>query len=100
MKNLKGESYFYYAPDLSVQMQYSKGNTWSVGVNAWNPFYKALVNKFETKSDLTHQFKKITYGDNGNLISIRFAYIFSFGRDYDTSSQKLNNNDSESGIMK
>jgi hypothetical protein len=99
-KNLLGESYSYIAPDISMQLQYSPNNKWVVGINAWNPFFSALRNQYEIKSAQTHQFKKITYGDNGNLFSVRFAYVFSLGREYNTSNKILNNSDTESGVMK
>jgi hypothetical protein len=83
-----------------MQLQYSPKNKWVVGINAWNPFFGALRNQYEIKSAQTHQFKTITYGDNGNLFSVRFAYVFSLGREYNTSNKILNNSDTESGIMK
>jgi hypothetical protein len=99
-KSLYGESYSYYAPDVTMQLQYVKNNRWVIGINTWNPFFSALKNQFEVKSAHTGQFRTITYRDNGNVFSIRFAYVFSFGREYNTSRKQLDNSDTESGIMK
>ena len=99
-KGLFGESFSYYAPDISMQLQYVIKNQWLIGISTWNPFFSSLKNQFETKSKQINQLKTITYGDNGNVFSIKIAYLFSFGREYETAKKKLNNSDSESGIMK
>ncbi|MDR1369417.1 MAG: TonB-dependent receptor family protein [Dysgonamonadaceae bacterium] len=99
-KELFGETFFYYAPDISMQLQYIMKKQWLIGISAWNPFFSSLKNQFETKSKQTYQLKTINFGDNGNVFSLRLAYLFSFGRDYNTSNKKVNNSDAESGIMK
>jgi hypothetical protein len=99
-KSLIGESYSTYAPDLSLQLSYMKGNKWLIGITAWNPFFNSLINKFEIKSKLTNQYKKVSIGDNGNLFSMRFIYYFSFGKKYDSVKKNINNVDGESGILK
>ncbi|MDR0612867.1 MAG: outer membrane beta-barrel family protein [Dysgonamonadaceae bacterium] len=99
-KELFGETFSRYAPDISMQLQYIIKNRWLIGISTWNPFFSSLKNQFETKSKQTGQMKTVTFGDNGNVFSVRLAYILSFGRDYNTSGKKLNNSDTESGIMK
>jgi hypothetical protein len=99
-KSVYGESYSRISPDLTLQMAYTKDNKLTFGLNFWNPFMKAMVNRFEVKSKLTNQFEKITYRDNGNVVSIRLAYVFSLGRQFNTMDKSKENKDTESGIMK
>jgi hypothetical protein len=81
---------FHYRP--------TKGMTMGIG---WRyPFFDAYKEGTETHpAALVHSISTTSTKDYANMVYFRFSYNFSFGRNTKTSQKKINNEDTDSGIL-
>lgn len=83
----------------SISISY-KQPKYTIGLSANNLFaneYKQTTRDFST---LTPSFSKRYTSNLSPLIGVKFTYNFNFGREVKSGNQRLNNSDSDSGIMK
>lgn len=75
---------------------------WSLSMWAFNPFSKNYSQSSINRSDLTPKYSKVYSSDlgQGNLLVLNFSMNLNFGRQYNSASKRLNNDDSDAGIMK
>jgi hypothetical protein len=80
------------------QYRPAKGMTAAIG---WRyPFFDAYEEGTETHpSALVHSVSTTSTKDYANMIYFRFSYNFSLGRNKQTSQKKINNRDTDSGIL-
>lgn len=81
-----------------IKLQYTHKNA-SLAIGAFNPF----VNNFKTEEENWSQYasfqKKNYIGESSRMFLAQFTYNFSFGRKFSSGQKKLNNQDTESGVM-
>lgn len=81
-----------------LMLQYNFKNA-SVGVGALNPFVDNYKTEMENRSRYA-SFRRTYYiGESSRLYMAKFTYNFSFGRKFDSGQKRLDNHDSESGVM-
>lgn len=72
---------------------------WSLGLSMFNPFTKNYTQDNRDLSSLAPSRSKV-YTDNlGRTLVINFTMNLSFGRQYNAGNRRLNNDDSDAGIM-
>ena len=85
----------------NIQMFMAKYNfkTLSLGIGAFNPF----SDNWKVQSENWNQYassKKTSYiKESSRLFVVSVSYNFSFGRTYKAGQKRLNNSDSDSGVM-
>ena len=85
----------------NIQMFMAKYNfkNLSLGIGAFNPF----SNNWKVQSENWNQYassKKTSYiKESSRLFVVSVSYNFSFGRTYKAGQKRLNNSDSDSGVM-
>lgn len=75
---------------------------WTLGVFTFNPFSKNYFQESFNRSALTPKYSKV-YSDDlgqGRLIAINLSINLNFGRQFNSGNKRLNNDDSDAGIMK
>jgi len=81
-----------------MMLQYSHKNI-AVTVGAFNPF----VNNYKVEEENWSQYasfqKKNYIGESSRMFLAKFTYNFSFGRKFSSGQKKVDNQDTESGVM-
>lgn len=75
---------------------------WALGIWTANPFSKSYYTDSRNRSELTPKYSKV-YTDDlgaGKLFVLNFTLNLDFGRKYKAASKRLNNDDSDAGILK
>jgi outer membrane receptor protein involved in Fe transport len=81
---------FYYKPVKGM----------SIGISWRYPFYKAYKDGTETHpSALVHSITRRLTKDYANMLCLCFSYNFSFGKNTKVYQKKMNNEDTDSGIL-
>lgn len=75
---------------------------WSFSVWTFNPFSKEYSQESIIRSVLAPKFSKVHTNDlgKGRLIAASFSINLDFGRQFKSGNKRLNNDDSDAGIMK
>lgn len=72
---------------------------WSFGLVMFNPFSKDYTTGNQNYSKLTPNVSDV-YTDNlGQTLILKFTLNLNFGRQFNAGNKRLNNNDSDAGIM-
>lgn len=81
---------------ISVQYRLKQLN---IGLRMFNPF----DSNYQRKESVWNKYAGYDYSyhikDAARMVSITLSYNFSFGHDYKSGSKKMQNNDSDSGVM-
>jgi hypothetical protein len=89
----------YYNERLVILMPGYNTPKWSASVMVINPFSSEYSLASENKSALA-PYTSNTYTHNlGQVIAFRFSLNLNFGRKYNTADKRLDNKDTDSGIM-
>lgn len=72
---------------------------WSLGVMALNPFTKNYTQNVRNLSALTPNISKLHTDNLRQLFAINFTINLNFGRQYKAGNKRLDNDDSNAGIM-
>lgn len=72
---------------------------WSLGVMAMNPFTKEYTQNTRNLSALTPNISKLHTDNLRQLFAINFSINLNFGRQYKAGNKRLDNDDSNAGIM-
>jgi hypothetical protein len=82
------------------EFQYRPAKGMTVGMGWRYPFFDVYKEGTETHpSALVHSVSTTSTKDYANMIYFRFSYNFSLGRNNQTSQKKINNKDTDSGIL-
>lgn len=75
---------------------------WSLGLWVFNPFEKNYYQDSHNRSVLTPKYSKVYSNDlgSGRLIVLNFSLNLDFGRKYKATSKRLDNDDSDAGMLK
>lgn len=77
---------------------YSKPK-WSVMIGAFNPFGGHYKRENENWSDLNPVKSRISTGSLTRMYTIKFTFNLDFGRKFSGGDKRINNSDTDSGIM-
>ena len=72
---------------------------WSIMVGAINPFEKTYKSYIQNYSRYTPSIAKLKTDNLAPMPFISFTYNLNFGRQFQSGNKRLNNSDSDSGIM-
>ena len=72
---------------------------WSLSVGAINPFEKTYYQTSRNLSALTPSKSNISTDNISPMFFVNFTLNLNFGRQYNGGNKRLNNNDSDAGIM-
>lgn len=114
MKKWSCEAYYQYpgevmsghwvrprAEFLRVGGNYRPMNNMSIGITWECPFFKSFHESEYTTSTAPVQKRRDIYAtDWANRVLLKFQYNFSFGKNQKGARKRLNNSDSDSGILK
>ena len=86
---------------MRISGTYRPINNLSIGVSWECPFFKSFhESEYTTSTAPVHKRRDIYATDRANQISLRFQYNFSFGKNQKGVRKKLNNSDTDTGILK
>ena len=96
--NLTGEIINYGERMHTFTLMYNSGN-WSVGAGMINPFTKEYSQSQKNLSRLTPSYSKVASNEMGQIVMLNFNWIFNWGVKYESERKRMENTDSDSGIM-
>ncbi|WP_245871980.1 TonB-dependent receptor [Dysgonomonas massiliensis] len=98
---LSGETVYRGERGHSLGLGYN-ANKWSLSLWTFNPFEKEYFQESRNRSQLTPKYSKVSSGDlgSGKLFVLNFSLNLDFGRKFKSADKRLNNDDSDAGIMK
>jgi hypothetical protein len=82
----------------TLTFMYNSGN-WSLGAGIINPFTKEYSQDQKNLSYLTPSYSRVASNDLGQIITVNFSWNFNWGVKYENGKKRMNNSDSDSGIM-
>lgn len=97
-RNLWGETLTNGERFHTVMAGYNT-DKWSLGIMALNPFAKNYTQNVRTLSALTPNISKLHTDNLRQVFAINFSINLNFGRQYKAGNKRLNNDDSNAGIM-
>jgi hypothetical protein len=95
---LKGEVINYGERLHTLSVNYS-ANQWSLGLSMINPFTREYSQYSRNFSRLTPSHTKIATNSLGQILLLHFSWNLNWGVKYESGSRKINNEDTDSGIM-
>ncbi len=98
MNNLYGETLFHNENFHILGINYRHKNL-TVGVMTLNPFVDNWKSGWENVGAYTPSKNWHYMKESSRLFAVKVAYNFSFGRKYQSASKRLNNEDTQSGVM-
>ena len=81
-----------------IMLQYTHKNL-AVGVGAFNPFINNYKVDQENWSKHASHKKSSYINESSRMFMAQISYSFSFGRKFNTAQKRLDNSDTESGVM-
>ena len=81
-----------------IQLQYRLKNV-NIGLRMYNPFQRDYARKEVDKNQYAGYDYEYHIDDVARTVTIKLSWNFSFGRDYKSKNKRMNNSDSESGVM-
>ncbi len=95
---LRGPYLIYGTSDSYVEAAYRHKNA-RLTAGVWNIFQNPLKSKSKSLSDV-YTYQRTSYSkDNGNMLYLRFSWNIHWGRKHKVEEKKMNNSDSDSGIV-
>ncbi len=97
---LFGETIWYNEYSSSIDLSYKLKNT-RIGIGWMYPFQSKGLNSGEKiNNSLVQKRTWNTIKDYGNMVTLNFVWNISTGRKYKDTQKRLNNSDSDTGIVK
>ncbi|MDF9830049.1 outer membrane beta-barrel protein [Parabacteroides sp. PF5-6] len=81
-----------------IMLQYSHKHL-AVGVGAFNPFINNYKVEAENRSQYASYRRTNYIGESSRMFALKLTYNFSFGRKFNPGQKKVDNQDTESGVM-
>ena len=81
-----------------IQLQYRLKNV-NIGLRMYNPFQRDYARKEVDKNQYAGYDYEYHIDDVARTVTIKLSWNFSFGRDYKSKNKRMNNSDSDSGVM-
>ena len=81
-----------------IQLQYQWKNM-NLGLRMYNPFESDYARKEVNKNQYAGYDYEYHMDDVARMVTVTFSWNFSFGRDYNSKNKRMNNKDSDSGVM-
>ncbi|MDU1892244.1 MAG: carboxypeptidase-like regulatory domain-containing protein [Dysgonomonas sp.] len=82
----------------AIMLNYN-ADKWSLGIGAFNPFSKTYTQGSHNRSALAPK-RSHLYNDNlAQILILNFGLNLNFGRQFKAGNKRLNNDDSDAGIM-
>lgn len=99
--HLSGETVYRGERGHTLGVGYN-ADKWTLSLWTFNPFEKDYYQESNNKSVLTPKYSKVSSGDlgSGKLFILSFSLNLDFGRKFKSANKRLNNDDSDAGIMK
>lgn len=97
-KNFWGEEYIKGETWHMIMLGYN-ASKWSLGVGAYNPFMKTYDQNTYNYSKLTPNQSYVFTDKAAKLLVVSFSLNLNFGRQFKAGDKRLNNDDTDSGIM-
>ena len=72
---------------------------WGAGIMMLNPFTSEYSTGYENRSALAPYVSNIYTHNLGQVVALKFSYNFNFGRKYQAADKRLDNTDTDAGIM-
>lgn len=72
---------------------------WSVGVGMINPFTKEYWQDSRNLSNLASSYSKVYSNDMGRIVMLNFSWNFNWGVKYQTVKKRIDNVDTDAGII-
>lgn len=72
---------------------------WSLGIGMFNPFTRSYSLSNQNYSKLTPNISNVYTNNLGQIAVINFTLNLNFGRQYKAANKRLDNNDTDAGIM-
>lgn len=82
----------------AVMAGYNAGK-WSVGAGMFNPFSKKYTQGSQNYSKLVPNVSEVYTNNLGQILVLNFTLNLNFGRQFNAGSKRLNNDDTDAGIM-
>jgi hypothetical protein len=82
----------------SMNIMYN-ADSWSIGLGMINPFETEYSQDSKNLSRLTPNYSKVASNDMARIIMLSFSWNINWGVKYDAGRRRMNNNDTDSGIM-
>jgi hypothetical protein len=98
--NFQGETLSKENPPMITLMAGYNTQKWSLLMVLANPFTKEYKRATVNYSALTPYISSAYTNSYGQVIAFKFRFNLSFGRNYNASDKRLDNKDTDSGIMK
>ncbi len=97
-QTLWGETITKEEKSHSINVGYNK-DKWSMSIGVLNPFTKRYEMEIENKSSLAPYLQKAYSTKLNPLFIMNFTVNLDFGRSYKAKEKRVNNEDSDSGIL-
>lgn len=81
-----------------VQLQY-RLKKMNIGLRMFNPFQKDYKRRDANRNKYASYDYEYHVDDIARMVCVTFSWNFSFGRNYKGGSKRMNNNDTENGII-
>lgn len=82
----------------AIMAGYNAGK-WSVGAGMFNPFSKKYTQGSQNYSKLAPNISDVYTNNLGQILVLNFTLNLNFGRQFNAGSKRLNNDDTDAGIM-